>query len=81
MSSSRVPAGHCSFVPLRLPMRKVPVSGRLAGGAPLYGYDSLPIRPRLDLDVYIDDQGLSRTGRAHDVIDSIVQGARDLQRV
>eukprot|EP00959_Pyramimonas_sp_CCMP1952_P164953 3448061-Pyramimonas_sp.AAC.1 len=45
------------------------------------GYDSLPSIPRLDLDVYIDDQGLSCTGQHRTVVKSIVEGAKALHAI
>ena len=38
------------------------------------GYDSLPMRPHLDLDVYVDDQGITCTGPHSVVLRSIVEG-------
>eukprot|EP00959_Pyramimonas_sp_CCMP1952_P163389 3415893-Pyramimonas_sp.AAC.1 len=45
------------------------------------GYDSIPLPMGTELDVYIDDQGLSATGKSRFVVTSIVAGARVLDQV
>eukprot|EP00959_Pyramimonas_sp_CCMP1952_P319735 6690239-Pyramimonas_sp.AAC.1 len=45
------------------------------------GYDAMPLPMGTDLDVYIDDQGLSATGKSRFVVSSIVVGARVLDKV
>ena len=47
----------------------------------LEGYDSIPLPPSTSLDVYIDDQGLSSTGRPRAVVNSVVSGALALDKV
>eukprot|EP00959_Pyramimonas_sp_CCMP1952_P296478 6202218-Pyramimonas_sp.AAC.1 len=44
------------------------------------GYDSIPLPMGTDLDVYIDDQGLSATGKSRFVVSSIVSGAKVLDQ-
>eukprot|EP00959_Pyramimonas_sp_CCMP1952_P284010 5936614-Pyramimonas_sp.AAC.1 len=41
----------------------------------------MPVRPRLNLDVYIDDQSLSCSGPHRSVVDSIVEGAKPLRGI
>eukprot|EP00959_Pyramimonas_sp_CCMP1952_P351524 7365051-Pyramimonas_sp.AAC.1 len=41
----------------------------------LDAFDSIPVAPRLELDIYIDDCGLSASGSRSNVIQAIVSGS------